>query len=156
LARSRDLIASTPSLPRLHQITGLRWSYYSPTIALFSNRRVEPGRAAAEYRRSSTGPNGTAESRRAAARGFSPGFARGFRNAGPAFGYQQHLVDAELWGWVVRRQWLVTRLNCLVSTAPRIVALRGGYNEVEIDRGRLNRKADRLGTQPAIRNGVAV
>jgi len=73
-----------------------------------SRRRVEPVRAAAESRRrSGAGPNGTAESRRAAASG-SPGFGAEARNAGRAFGSQQHLVEAGSWGWAVGHQRLVT------------------------------------------------
>jgi hypothetical protein len=71
-------------------------------------RRAEPVRAAAESRRrSGAGPNGTAESRRATASG-SPGFGAEARNAGRAFGSQQHLVDAGSWGWAVGHQRLVT------------------------------------------------
>jgi hypothetical protein len=70
-------------------------------------RRAEPVRAAADSRRSAAGPNGTAESRRAAASG-SPGFGAEARNAGRAFGSQQHLVDAGSWGWAVGHQRLVT------------------------------------------------
>ena len=55
--------------------------------------RAEPVRAAAQSRRSSAGPNGTADASRAA--GGSPGFACGAtaRNADAAFGSQQYPVD---------------------------------------------------------------
>jgi hypothetical protein len=56
-------------------------------------------------RRSGAGPNDTAEARCFAASG-SPGFACGAeaRNAGPAFGFQQHPVDAGSCGWAVGHQ----------------------------------------------------
>ena len=65
---------------------------------------------AGSRRRSGAGPNDTAEARCFAASG-SPGFACGAeaRDAGPAFGSQQHPVDAGSCGWAVGHQWFVTR-----------------------------------------------
>jgi hypothetical protein len=79
-----------------------------PSRAEASSRRAET--AAAESRRSRAGPNGTAESRRAAPSG-PPGFAcrATARNVGPAFGSHQYPVDVGSWGWAVGHQWLVTR-----------------------------------------------